>query len=130
MQTPQNSSGSVTVATKRKFSKPLPAMSADVIREALIKTGGHRPKAAKLLGLARNTLATRLAEIGAQSLLPAEYDLTVLTPETWNKPRGCWKCRVQFTPKRPHDWNQHFCKTECRKLYHFTPVLQKVHTAG
>lgn len=51
-----------------------------------------------------------------------EYDLSILTKETWNQPRGCFRCGKQFTPKRKQDWKSHFCESDCRKLYYFTPA--------
>lgn len=123
MQGAENLTEGVAGRGGRNYS-PLPPVSADVIREALIR-GGSRAKAAKILGLARNTLSHRLAEIGEKSLVPREFNLAELKPEDWDKARPCWHCGKEFTPKRRQDWKSHFCTAEHRKLYHFTPASVK-----
>lgn len=129
----------------RNYRK-LPAVNSEDIRNALIEAKGSPVLAARILKLKRNTLATRIAEIGRRWLLKLpmdseraidklasqsrEYDLSTLTPETWKQPRGCFYCGEEFTPTRPQDWSRHFCQTEHRKLYHFTPVSKKIENAG
>jgi hypothetical protein len=143
MQTAGNGTEGTTGRVVRNYS-PVKATRSSEIREALTKAEGSRRSAAKILGLARNTLANRLAEIGQRYLMKLpidvgdqvmdtvlahysyEYDLSTLTPETWNQGRGCFYCGVKFIPKRPHDWIQHFCCTEHRKLYNFTPMGRRL----
>lgn len=45
------------------------------------------------------------------------YDLSALTPETWDQPRLCWYCEMLFTPERRQDFQQHFCSTPHRQAF-------------
>ncbi len=126
-----------TVGEKRRFARRAVIAEND-IRDALVKSGGRVVQTARLLGIPRNTLATRLAEIARRYLMNGfserkqagyEYDLSILTPDTWNVPRGCFYCGVDFTPKRRNDWGSHFCCAEHRKAHHYTPIKNKIQAA-
>ncbi len=51
------------------------------------------------------------------------YDISSLTPETWEHPRPCWYCGCPFTPKRKNDWVQHFCSKDHKDTFYKYGVL-------
>ena len=68
LQRPQDSSGLLSSALERDLS--LDELEREYIRRVLSKTGGHKARAAKILGLDRRTLYKKVAELEGRDIGP------------------------------------------------------------
>lgn len=97
------------------------------VSAALEQTKGKVKTAARLLGVSEASLRHRITELklSANGHVAAVvdhfrsplYGLDILRPEKWEEKRPCWYCGAVFSPQRPNNWDQHFCKDEHKTLF-------------
>ncbi len=61
---PEWLSGEHPIASREGLVRPLAEQERDAIQDALVRTGGNQSKAARLLGVHRNTLLRRIRKLG------------------------------------------------------------------
>jgi DNA-binding NtrC family response regulator len=61
---PEWLSGEHPIASREGLVRPRAEQERDAIQDALVRTGGNQSKAARLLGVHRNTLLRRIRKLG------------------------------------------------------------------